>query len=230
METGNERKAMNSSDTGSFWDRTWKDIDPERIKAYADNSNTGPDAVIAFLKGRGVRLVCDAGCGCGVYALKLAKHGFCVSGFDIAEDAVELAKKLLSDNGYPTEGFRRASVLDTGWADASFDAVVAKDVVDHMPISQGTEAVKELMRLVRPGGHLILCLDATDGEYESEPHETNADGDYLYTSGKWEGMAFHPYSPEEINKLTNDFGCDMLPGDGNGFTVLISKPVTAQGE
>ena len=214
---------MNCADNKSFWDRTWKEIFPERVSAYAAGLGPDRDDIIAFLQDRGARRVCDAGCGCGVYALKMARHGFEVSGFDIAESAVALAKKLLSDNGYPAEKFRCASILATDYEDVSFDAVVARDVVDHMPIKQGMDAVNELLRIVRPGGYVILSLDAADGEYESEPHETNADGDYLFVSGKWSGMVFHPYSPEEISKLTAGHDSRLLSSDENGFTVLLGK-------
>ena len=47
----------------------------------------------------------------------------------------------------------------------------------------GIGAVKELLRIVRPGGWVVITLDTADG-YESEPHEINEDGDWLFTHGK----------------------------------------------
>lgn len=206
---------------GSFWERSWGTIDPGRVAAYAEGFDFAEDTVIELLKRRGVRNVCDAGCGCGVYSLKLARFGFEVSGFDIAEDAVGLAVRLLSENGYPAGDFRRADVLSTGYPSDCFDAVVARDVIDHMPIRRGVEAVRELWRIVRPGGCVLLTLDAADGEYESEPHEINGDGDYLFTRGKWEGMTFHPYSISEIGKLTGGIVYRLLASGENGFVVAL---------
>ena len=133
----------------NFWDRSWGTVDSERVLSYASGFDFAEDAIIEFLRKRGVRSVCDAGCGCGVYALKLARFGFDVSGFDIAEDAVGLAKRLLSENGYPVGDFRRADVLATGVPSEFFYAVVARDVIDHMPTGRGVCAVRELMRIVR---------------------------------------------------------------------------------
>lgn len=205
----------------AFWDRTWEAIAPERISSYAASFDTAEDAIIAFLQKRKVKTVCDAGCGCGVYSLKLARFGFAVSGFDIAEDAVLLTQKLLSENGYLAKDFKRANVLSTGYPSKCFDAVVARDVIDHMPIKQGMDAVKELLRIVRPGGFVLLTLDVTDSEYESEPHETSIDGDYLFNGGKWNGMAFHPYSALEIKKLADGSKYKMLPSNENGFIVAL---------
>ena len=179
------------------------------------------DAIIAFLQKKKAKYVCDAGCGCGAYSLKLARFGFAVSGFDIAEDAVLLTQKLLSKNGYSAQGFKRANVLATGYPSKCFDAVVARDVIDHMPIKQGIDAVKEFFRIVRPGGCVLLTLDVTDSEYELEPHETNKDGDYLFIRGKWNGMVFHPYSDLEIKKLADRVKYNIFPSNENGFIVVL---------
>lgn len=97
---------MNTDMNKAFWDRTWGTIDPERISSYAASFDSAEDAIINFLQKRDVKHICDAGCGCGVYSLKLARFGFSVSGFDISEDAVSLTKKLLSENGYSAENFK----------------------------------------------------------------------------------------------------------------------------
>lgn len=48
--------------------------------------------------------------------------------------------------------------------------------------------MKELCRIAKQV--VLFNLDPLDEEYVSEPHAVNEDGDYLYTVGKWEGMAF----------------------------------------
>ncbi len=207
----------------AFWERSWKTVDPARFSAYASQTDTTEDEIVSELMARGARQVCDAGCGCGAYALYLARQGFCVSGFDVAEAAVSLAVKTLSENGCPTDGFHAADILESGYADGSFDAVVARDVVDHMPIRRGAAALRELLRITRPGGCVLLTLDATDDDYDSEPHTISPDGDYLYTGGKWDGMTFHPYTPEEIEKLTDGLNAALLQEDWGSFTVILEK-------
>ncbi|MBQ9459125.1 MAG: class I SAM-dependent methyltransferase [Oscillospiraceae bacterium] len=207
----------------SFWDRSWNSISGDRVLSYVEQFDYSADEIIRFLREREFRSICDAGCGCGVYALKLAANGFSVSGFDVSESAVALTKKLLSEKGYPAEAFRTGDVLATGCADGQFDAVVSRDVIDHMPIKQGAAAVAELLRIVRPGGCVLLTLDGTDAEYESERHTVNEDGDYIFTGGKWNGMIFHPYSQNDVEKLTQGHGSRLLSASESGFLVALEK-------
>lgn len=204
-----------------FWEKTWETADRRRIADYAEHFDLSPDAIIQYLNECGAASVCDAGCGCGAYALKLSLHGFAVSGFDISAEAVEMTRNLLCAKGRASGVFRTASVLDTGYPDESFDAVVARDVIDHMTISDGAAAIDELLRIVRKGDVLLLTLDETDDEYESQPHRVNPDGDYIFTGGKWNGMVFHPYSVGEIAKLTKGKEIRMLDSAGGGFTVAV---------
>ena len=212
---------MSADERKTFWDWSWESASPKRISAYITDFDMSEDDIICFLKMRHAMQICDAGCGCGIYSLKLSRFGFSVSGFDIAEHAVLLTKTLISENGYSSEKFKKASVLSTGYADGCFDAVIARDLIDHMPIRQGIEAVNELLRIVRPGGCVLLTLDVTDSEYESEPHETNDDGDYLFHGGKWDGMVFHPYSVHDIDKLANGIRSKVLSSDNHGFIVVF---------
>lgn len=207
----------------AFWDRIWGSAEPSRLAEYASRFDSSEDPMIRYLKERGAVTVCDAGCGCGLYALKLARHGFTVCGFDISETAVGLAKRLLSQGGSPAGGFRRGSVLASGCEDGQFDAVISRSVLDHLPFRDGAAAVRELLRIVRPRGSLLLTLDGRDAEYDSEPHTVNADGDFLYTGGKWNGMVFHPYTPEEIGSLAVGHEFSLSGTPESGYVVFIER-------
>lgn len=206
----------------AFWNRSWEQIDKNRIRNYIHTVDSQPDNWIRYLLSQNVKTVCDAGCGCGIYTRKLAASGFTVSGFDVSAHAVEIARNLLEQSG-ECANLKTASVLMTGYPDNSFDCVLSRDVLDHMAKADAATAVAELYRITRPGGILLLTLDGSDDDYESQPHTVNPDGDYLFTSGKWEGMVFHPYREEEIPQLIPSGAHCQLQSESGSFTVILKK-------
>ena len=212
-----------------FWEESWNIFDPTRVIPYADHLAQSPDPVIGILAARKPVSVCDAGCGCGAYALKLARLGYAVSGFDISEKAVKITREFLSSAGFPSGDFHAADITSSGFASRQFDAVVSRDVVDHLPLQSGPAAVSELLRITRPGGCVILTLDPSDDEYESAPHTVTADGDYVFTAGKWNGMVFHPYSPDEIRSLASVIPVKTFASADSGTVVVFEKPAEQRG-
>lgn len=184
----------------AFWEESWEKIDKERLMQYINDFDSEPDELITYLRDQQVKTVCDAGCGCGIYALKLISNGFAVSGFDISAHAVQIARELLNKASVTAE-LKAASVLSTGYPENWFDGVVSRDVIDHMQKKDAIAAVRELYRITKPGGVLLFTLDGLDREYEEEAHTVNGDGDFLFADGKWDGMVFHPYTAQEAAQL-----------------------------
>ena len=116
----------------------------------------------------------------------------------------------------------------TGYPSNGFDAVVSRDVLDHMTKDDARLALLELYRIVRPGGIVIYTLDFSDEEYDREPHDKNGDGDLVYTNGKWDGMVFHPYSFEEIVEILPEIDrYDIEQGNDHYMVILQKKAMEA---
>lgn len=210
----------------SFWDRSWEACSPQRIQEYVEVQVRKPDEFIDRLHDRRAKTVCDAGCGCGVYSLKLATNGFAVSGFDISAKAAEIASALVHRSGFPAE-LRQGSVLAIPYPDGTFDGVICRDVLDHMGKSDCTTAIRELLRITAPGGLVLISVDHADEEYELEPHFRNDDGDYVFTQGKWEDMVFHPYTAQELAPLVPENSHCQITDTPQGIVLSIEKGCTA---
>lgn len=207
-----------------FWDSSWESLDSNRLAQYISNIEMTTDSIISELLSRKAVTVCDAGCGCGIYLLKLARHGFSVDGFDISTRAVAIADELLKSACLTAE-LKTASVLDSGYEDGTFDAVISRDVLDHMSFRDGEQALRELYRIAKPRGLLFVTLDYADEEYETEPHRLTSDGDFVFTAGKWEGMVFHPYTIEELSWILPDGSRQQIIETEDGLLLRLEKSV-----
>lgn len=211
----------------TFWEHSWETISSQRILEYVDAHDLEPDDLIQQLHLRNAKTVCDAGCGCGIYSLKLTANGFLVSGFDVSARAVEIASDLVRQAGYQAE-LRQGSVLSTPYPGESFDGVICRDVLDHMGKSDSAAAIRELLRITAPGGLVVISVDHTDEEYETETHFVSDDGDYVFTRGKWEGMVFHPYTREELLQLVpENTACYVEDGPYGLVLWMEKKPLTS---
>ena len=206
----------------SFWDESWNCINQEKLKSYINNFDFSEDDIIEILTENKKNKILDAGCGCGIYALKLAKNGFDVDGFDIADSAVTIATKIMKDNGF-NGNFIGADIKETGFQSELYDAVVCKDVIDHMKKSDAKLAVKELSRLIKKEGLLIITVDSLDDEYLTEKHIIDDDNNYYFCSGKWNGMFFHPYDEEELNELVLNNRSHYIKNSKDGFMLVLKK-------
>lgn len=95
--------------------------------------------------------ILDAGCGPGLYAAELIARGADVVAFDGSPAMVRLAKERVPRLDV------RVHDLETGldWLDEeTFDAAVLALVIHHL--DRRTAALRELGRVLRPGGRLVV--------------------------------------------------------------------------
>ena len=98
--------------------------------------------------------VLDAGCGRGEVMLACARRGADVAGIDYSEDAVEITRETLAD--VADAEIVHGSVDALPWPDQHFDAVLFGDVIEHLDPEQAERSLRELHRVLRPGGVLIV--------------------------------------------------------------------------
>ena len=94
------------------------------------------------------RRTLDAGCGYGLFSAAAAARGALVVSVDIGERLVARARARAGSAGVVTDACRLAI------RDASFDVVIASEMVEHTPAPP--RAIEELARSVKVGGLLVL--------------------------------------------------------------------------
>ncbi|WP_158025051.1 class I SAM-dependent methyltransferase [Candidatus Protochlamydia sp. W-9] len=98
----------------------------------------------------------DFGCGTGGLA-KFINEKFpksFVTGVDIAESCISLAKISFPKDQYPNIDFVKYSPPHLPFPNQSFDFVFAKEVFIH--IFNKEETLQEICRILKPGGQLIV--------------------------------------------------------------------------
>lgn len=95
--------------------------------------------------------ILDAGCGSGRNMVELAGHGT-VTGIELSQTSVALARER--NRGEVVAG----SILQMPFADDSFDLAMSLDVIEHL--EDDLAALRELRRVVAPGGALLVTVPA----------------------------------------------------------------------
>jgi SAM-dependent methyltransferase len=116
----------------------------------------------------------DAGCGTGFNLVRLARLGSAV-GVDLAPEAIAFCRER-------SVRVARASLLSLPFPDGYFDAVTSFDVIYHAWVSDDRLAVREMARVLRPGGVLLVRVPALQALWGA--HDVEVQSRHRYTRGE----------------------------------------------
>lgn len=131
-----------------FYDEYW----PENVRNYPRTR----EHVLSVLPDVEFESALDAGCGTGVCALSLSERANKVTAVDISSGGLRVARELAQRFSRPNIDFVQANLLALPFPDESFDLVFSWGVIDH--ITDPYQALNELVRVLQPGGTLILTV------------------------------------------------------------------------
>ncbi|MFP5491240.1 MAG: bifunctional 2-polyprenyl-6-hydroxyphenol methylase/3-demethylubiquinol 3-O-methyltransferase UbiG [Bacteriovoracia bacterium] len=95
--------------------------------------------------------VLDVGCGAGFLSNELALHGLSVTGVDISQESINVAKRFDKTGSVI---YQTADAYHLPFPDESFEVVTAMDFLEH--IEDPERVIKEFSRVLKPGGIFIF--------------------------------------------------------------------------
>jgi 2-polyprenyl-6-hydroxyphenyl methylase/3-demethylubiquinone-9 3-methyltransferase len=130
-----------------WWDphsefRPLHDINPLRLNYINDRVGLKDKTVL------------DVGCGGGILAESMVAHGATVTGIDMGEAPLAVAKLHLKESGLKVD-YRHVSAEDLARErPGSFDVVTCMEMLEHVPDPSSTIAA--CAKLVKPGGQVFF--------------------------------------------------------------------------
>lgn len=105
--------------------------------------------------------VLDAGCGTGRIARYLVDRGLSVVGVDLSPGMLAMARR-----DHPDLELHEGSLTALPLADGSVDGVVFWYSLIHLSDEELPVALAEAVRVLRPGGHVLLAFQKGEGTYD----------------------------------------------------------------
>ena len=184
---------------------------------------------------RGKRVL-DAGCGAGYGSAELALAADRVIGIDCAAEALEFAR---ANYHSPNLQFEQASCTDLPYPDASFDLVVAFEVIEHL--ENWRDFLAQVRRVLAANGQFIVSTpnklyytesrggDGTNPfhvhEFDFEEFRAELKSVFPYVSmfleNHVEGVTFQPDEAGNTVEVRVDSG-DPNPNDSHFFVAVCA--------
>ena len=131
-----------------WWDRNGEfkalhDINPVRLAYVRDRAELA------------ARQVLDVGCGGGLLSEALAACGGLVTGIDMAEASLSVARAHMQSNGLTIDYRRTTAESHADEKPGHYDVVVCMELLEHVP--RPASILDACARLTRPGGDLFFA-------------------------------------------------------------------------
>ena len=163
--------------------------------------------------------VADVGCGGGLLSEALARDGAQVTGIDLGEKVIEIARLHLYESNLAVD-YRVQSSTELAAAEpASFDAVCCMEMIEHVPDPEAL--VNDLAAMLKPGGRLFMStLNRTPAAFGA----AILGAEYLM---RLLPRGTHHYAqflkPSELARLLRHAGLELEDVSGLAYNPLTRK-------
>lgn len=98
--------------------------------------------------------ILDVGCGGGILSESMAERGASVTGIDLSDKALGVARLHLLESGNQVDYKKLSAEEHAGEAAGSYDVVTCMEMLEHVP--DPASIISACSVLVKPGGHVFF--------------------------------------------------------------------------
>ncbi len=174
--------------------------------------------IAARVELRGAR-VADVGCGGGLLSETLARAGARVTGIDLGQKVIEVARLHLHESNLGVDYRVQSSAELAATEPAGFDAVCCMELIEHVP--DPAALVNDLAAMLKPGGWLFMStLNRTPAAFGA----AILGAEYVM---RMLPRGTHHYAqflkPSELSRLLRHAGLELEDVSGLGYNPLQRK-------
>lgn len=151
----------------------WEDFAEKKAKGYLvdrfdPSSATGfknfvrEALLLCLLNPRPGEKILDVGCASGKQVFLIAEKGAYAVGTDISEKFMEEARNYTRENNVANVSFDVLDIKDLKFPDKQFDKILCAEVLEHVVDLEAS--INELLRVLKPGGLLVLSVPNKNGD------------------------------------------------------------------
>jgi SAM-dependent methyltransferase len=146
--------------------------------------------------------ILDVGCGIGRHVKFLDEYKLDAYGIDLSPHAIAEAARLFELQGlsHLKERVGVAGVDNIDFSDGFFDFAISHGVFDSMHFDVAQAGMKEMQRILKPGG--MMYLDLISGD--DSAHDSSFDGEEIVQADHEEGTIQSYFSVKKIEQMIGD--------------------------
>jgi SAM-dependent methyltransferase len=192
-----ENKYANNDQKGDIMTEFWESSFRDKQEMWGWEPADSAIRTLELFKKHGLNKILIPGFGYGRNAKIFTDNGFRITGIEISETAIDLAKKHFGDSTKVYHG----SVSSMPFDQELFDGIFSYALIHLLSVEERIKLIEDCYNQLIPGGYMVfVSISKMDFRY-GQGKEINKD-----TFETWPGMTLFFYDSDSINSEFSNYG------------------------